>query len=341
MGKLFRRLVAVTLAMVMCFSIGTTAFAASTSDVNTTDSEKASNINWWEIGWIILSDYVEKLIDLDGQSIKDSDWAYLVSPSVEYNTGDMGPEVYFRPQVDNTVGTIRMHGHRIIFVDVFAQLALILSDASGETVSQATTGTNQYMFYTKASGDVSGKWKAQFISTETYKWQLYYAHYYNANTRAALPAVEENFYFGNNNRVYQFSNIASNTSRTVVPTVLNITQLNDQFINPSDGKTVDYLKDFNAGDTVNFSDTIVEISYNAAENATTFYFTEGTSGENIGWKFAGDLTNEYTIGDNLSLKFDVLNVATYQGITFESLDYFEAAYSHKVGTPYPNINDYK
>ncbi|MBO7328298.1 MAG: hypothetical protein J6W00_05960 [Lentisphaeria bacterium] len=224
MSKLFRRLVAVTLAMVMCFSIGTTAFAA-----DTTDSENASNINWWEIGWIILSDYVERLIDLDGQSVKDSNWAYLVSPSVEYNTGEMGPELYFRPQVDNTVGTIRMHGHRIIFVDIFAQLALILSDASGETVSQATTGTNQYMFYTKASGDVSGKWKAQFISTETYKWQLYYAHYYNANTRTSLPAVEENFYFGNNNRVYQFSNAVSKNSRTTAPTVLDITQLKQRF----------------------------------------------------------------------------------------------------------------
>ena len=57
MSKLFRRLVAVTLAIVMCFCIGTTVFAA-----DTTDSENTSNINWWEIGWIILSDYVEKLI---------------------------------------------------------------------------------------------------------------------------------------------------------------------------------------------------------------------------------------------------------------------------------------
>ena len=150
-------------------------------------------MNWWKIGWIILSDYVEKLIDLDGQSEKDSSWAYLVSPSIEYNTGDMGPEVYFRPEVDNSVGSIRMHGHRIIFVDIFTQIALILSDASGDTVSQATTGTNQYMFYTKKAGDSSGTWKAQFVSTETYKWQLYYAHYYNANARSSVPMTEDGF----------------------------------------------------------------------------------------------------------------------------------------------------
>ena len=42
-------------------------------------------------------------------------------------------------------------------------------------------------------------------------------------------------------------------------------------------KTVDYLKDFNAGDQVHFSDIIIDISYDATEDATTFlFFTEDT-----------------------------------------------------------------
>ena len=157
--------------------------------------------------------------------------AYLVSPSIEYNTGDMGPEVYFRPEVDNSVGSIRMHGHRIIFVDIFTQIALILSDASGDTVSQATTGTNQYMFYTKKAGDSSGTWKAQFVSTETYKWQLYYAHYYNANARSSVPMTEDGFYFGDNNRVYQFSVAESYRLNSLPPEVVDMTQLNAQVSN--------------------------------------------------------------------------------------------------------------
>ena len=71
-----------------------------------------------------------------------------------------------------------------------------MSDASGDTVSQATTGTNQYMFYTKKAGDSSGTWKAQFVSTETYKWQLYYAHYYNANARSSVPRGKMDFTLG-------------------------------------------------------------------------------------------------------------------------------------------------
>mgnify|MGYP006892293955 CR=1 FL=1 len=87
----------------MCISFSNTTFAYADNE-NISSSAEASKVNWWKIGWIILSDYVEKLIDLDGQSEKDSSWAYLVSPSIEYNTGDMGPEVYFRPEVDNSVG---------------------------------------------------------------------------------------------------------------------------------------------------------------------------------------------------------------------------------------------
>ena len=34
---------------------------------------------------------------------------------------------------------------------------------------------NQYMFYDKKASDPAGKWKAQFISSESFKWQCYYA----------------------------------------------------------------------------------------------------------------------------------------------------------------------
>ena len=37
---------------------------------------------------------------------------------IEFNTGEMGNEVYFKPEVNNSVGSMRMHGHRVIFVDI-------------------------------------------------------------------------------------------------------------------------------------------------------------------------------------------------------------------------------
>ena len=137
----------------LCIGASTTTFASELSPeakaeaTQTNESER--KVNWWQVGWKVLSDYFEKLIDLDGQSVKDSNWAYLVSPSIEFNTGEMGNEVYFKPEVNNSVGSMRMHGHRVIFVDIFAKINLILSDANNDTVSSAVTETNQYMFYDK------------------------------------------------------------------------------------------------------------------------------------------------------------------------------------------------
>ena len=201
MNKIFKKVISLALIGTLCIGASTTTFASELSPeakaeaTQTNESER--KVNWWQVGWKVLSDYFEKLIDLDGQSVKDSNWAYLVSPSIEFNTGEMGNEVYFKPEVNNSVGSMRMHGHRVIFVDIFAKINLILSDANNDTVSSAVTETNQYMFYDKKASDPAGKWKAQFISSESFKWQCYYAHYYNANTRSALPEVEDGFYLEN------------------------------------------------------------------------------------------------------------------------------------------------
>lgn len=298
-------------------------------------------VNWWQVGWVILTDWVEKLIDVDGKSEHNSTWTYMVSPSVEFNTGNMKNELYFQPQVDSRVGTMRMHGHRIIVVDIFAKMNLILSDASGKTVKSAVTTTNQYMYHNRANTDKLGKWKAQFVNSDTYKWQCYYAQYYDRVSREALPEAENGYYYGDDNRVYQYSDNESPVEITsYVDKVLNMSELNEQFINPADGITVDYLKDYAPGDIVKFSDTIVKIEYNSEENATSFFFKEEVSDKLIEWKFDGDLTSNYVVGDTLSLNFDVVKVGEYENIVFESLDYFEEAYKHQNGMAYPNINNY-
>ena len=153
--------------------------------------------------------------------------------------------------------------------------------------------------------------------------------------------MKGNYYYDDTNRVYQFSDTPSQNRSSLAPSVLDLTELNNQFVNQADGKTVDYLADFDHGDVVSFSDTIVDIQYNDVENATTFYFIEVNSSEKIGWKFDGDLTDQYNIGDTLNLSFDVVDTATCQDITFESLDYFGAAFARDIGDSYPSINDYK
>ncbi len=120
MNKIFKKVISLALIGTLCIGASTTTFASELSPeakaeaTQTNESER--KVNWWQVGWKVLSDYFEKLIDLDGQSVKDSNWAYLVSPSIEFNTGEMGNEVYFKPEVNNSVGSMRMHGHRVILL---------------------------------------------------------------------------------------------------------------------------------------------------------------------------------------------------------------------------------
>lgn len=47
------------------------------------------------------------------------------------------------------------------------------------------------------------------------------------------------------------------------------------------------------------------------------------------------------IGDTVSLNFNVVKIGEYNNIIFESLDYFEEAFSHEDGGKYPDINNYR
>lgn len=51
--KLTRKIVALTLSLVMCISFSNTTFAYADNE-NISSSAEASKVNWWKIGWIIL-----------------------------------------------------------------------------------------------------------------------------------------------------------------------------------------------------------------------------------------------------------------------------------------------
>ena len=52
MKKLTRKIVALTLSLVMCISFSNTTFAYADNE-NISSSAEASKVNWWKIGWII------------------------------------------------------------------------------------------------------------------------------------------------------------------------------------------------------------------------------------------------------------------------------------------------
>lgn len=50
MKKLTRKIVALTLSLVMCISFSNTTFAYADNE-NISSSAEASKVNWWKIGW--------------------------------------------------------------------------------------------------------------------------------------------------------------------------------------------------------------------------------------------------------------------------------------------------
>lgn len=115
-------------------------------------------VNWWQVGWIVANNVIDRVVNLDGQSSNDQYSTYMVSPSIVFNNGTNGGEFYMRPQVSSRVTSFEMHAHRANPVDFGANIVLALSTTSGKRVINKTVGTNQYVSYTRSSSDGTGTW---------------------------------------------------------------------------------------------------------------------------------------------------------------------------------------
>lgn len=100
-------------------------------------------VNWWQVGWIVANNVIDRVVNLDGQSSNDQYSTYMVSPSIVFNNGTNGGEFYMRPQVSSRVTSFEMHAHRANPVDFGANIVLASSTTSGKRVINKTVGTNQ------------------------------------------------------------------------------------------------------------------------------------------------------------------------------------------------------
>lgn len=125
-------------------------------------------VNWWQVGWIVANNVIDRVVNLDGQSSNDQYSTYMVSPSIVFNNGTNGGEFYMRPQVSSRVTSFEMHAHRANPVDFGANIVLALSTTSGKRVINKTVGTNQYVSYTRSSSDGTGTWELDENNTSLF-----------------------------------------------------------------------------------------------------------------------------------------------------------------------------
>ncbi|MFD1926512.1 hypothetical protein ACFSFY_00295 [Sporosarcina siberiensis] len=117
-----------------------------------------------------------------------------------------------------------------------------------------------------------------------------------------------------------FKNI--NTESKSKKSVLSINDfLNDMF----DEELQEYvysLKSFNVGDSIIVNDTITNIYYDSDNQTTSFGFDylDKTYSKisQVYWEFVGDLRNQFSIGDSVSFKTEVVDIDRDRNL--ESLD---------------------
>lgn len=332
-------------------------------NINNTDNVYAENYqqksasSWWQIGWYFVKEagrFVERQINLDGQSSVGRDSMYLVSPTIDYNNGSVGSEFYFRPNITRGMSTIDMHGHRLFALDIFSRMSLILSNPSGTKIASLNAGTNQYLFYNLKKNDPIGSWKAQYITNSSTTWQ----NYLRVTSGTRSYTLQENsdtpktIYYTSNNRIL----LSSKNTREKINNrqLLNQQQGYTKIISLSDlekefrddnNTAIDQLRNYKVGDKILVSSPIDQISYNKQRKASAFTFSlydgfNSVAKRNITWYFAGDLTKIFKPGDSPVFVFTVEEIGNNNGTIFESLDFFEQTFTLQNQDKYPHIEPF-
>lgn len=207
---------------------------------------------------------------------------------------------------------------------------------------------NPYEIYEKSLS--SGTHQCAYIVTAKETWSGFTAFYHyaagnNTPTSIANP-LGENLLTNQNSA--DSINISQKDSylvvkRTNTPSMrilskkehINFADLRREFFDVESGMFVHQSINYNIGDEIKVSDTIVDMEYDFRQDATSLYFN---SGEDIleSIAFKGDITNKYEVGDIINLKFEVLPMFE-DSTEYQILDH---NYYHQNNNQAPSIDDY-
>ena len=103
---------------------------------------------------------------------------------------------------------------------------------------------------------------------------------------------------------------------------LTFQELINEKTDPVSNEEIDVIMHYDKGDVVVFNDIIKSIRYDSERNITEFKY-ESTADEMRALEFYGDLTNDYSVGEYMQLRFQVVEIGNVNGIALESFDYLE------------------
>lgn len=341
------KIMILALSMIIAIQFLSPVYANETIDETTTEiknsllDEKAEIP--WDLVWGIIDKFSQELWKVEGTVENTTEWTYRVSPTFWFNGYDdqsgntYGPLAAHRLDI-YAPGQFLLHGHKSSVIPT-GKIAISLFDPNVNLLKSQTCTSNQYMDYTIPTNSFGpyGKYLAQYVNTENQKWQVYARYIFDPNFEWRSKEID-GFYYTPEGKVFQYSD-----QNTITPKYsfnkdasLTATELNNQFINPADGVFVDYLKDYDPGDTLYFEDKIAKVEFIPDESATLISFQKDKD-ENIDFYFAGDLSGIYKENDVIKLKFNILKSGQSENYIFENIDY---TLDVEKTDNYPEISDY-
>ena len=261
--------------------------------------------------------------------------------SVKFNDGNNGVNTVDKKVYAQKAGhRIEMWANSQMFL-YRGSIGVVLRKGTFKPINR-TVGHNQYSTYKIASGK-TGNYIASFNSTSKHKWRVWVA--YNHYGTKSFQALNN----GDNTQPVDFTDIdgrkflVPSESFASTPSIarqfmgpkeeFTFEEIYEEFYDEAQDSLVDVPKSLSPDQSIVITDNISDLSYDAKNDATYFYFNDARTP--IELPFKGDLTGKFTRGDKVKFKFKMNRVN--DDYDFVSFDYSDAI---SMTGEFPDISDF-
>lgn len=289
------------------------------------------------IKWIVYK-VDHAIYNVSASKEEGANYIRVSSGSIDYNNGTNGSSSYIDVVArsnflssGNPNLSISLSTSCSFLTGLTDVMAVTLTNPSGSYVINTTLGMNGVTAYGVRSSSAQGNYRATYAVTKHQKWTATATVFdSNAPTTRSISndAQGEMVIDWDGGKYYLIpsdENVKLMSSGLVDKSEcdMSVDELYEQFWDSGLENYTYELKGFSVGEGVGVTDTIVNMTYEADKNRTILEFA--TRRGNAYWPFDGNLTNLYSVGDQVSFAFNVVEEYSDGQYVFENLDYFQNA----------------
>ncbi|EUJ30103.1 Uncharacterised protein [Listeria grayi] len=250
----------------------------------------------------VLAKVSNKYYKVNAKSSKGSYGETITPGTYNFNSGKTGTSVKFPIYAQKKGHSVALYMDSSPFYWL-KKVALILTNSKGKDVINKSVNPGQIKGYKFPKKE---RYVARFVVVDKMKATPFIAYRYdgaNGVFRSVLPKEIDTEDGVENLDGYGEVLKANFADKSDAKKTLNIYDLINEMKDDSDNYVYS-MRNFKAGDSIDFKDTIHSVEYDAEQNISTFKF-ESNTGDDYGIVFANNLTDKYKAGETLSLRFKV------------------------------------